>query len=88
MFDDDLAGEIKSATYAGIAKALSWKIQSSEEAKVKWEAENEDLTMELLHIKNKTCPEFREALLDSDQHIFFLLVYIIYLYIMWEQDLH
>ncbi len=78
--DDDLVGEIKSVTHAGIAKALSWKIQSSEEAQVKWEADNEeaqvkweadneDLMMELLRIKTKTCPEFREALLDSDQHI-------------------
>ncbi len=45
MGNDDLAGDIKSATHASIAKALSWTIQSREEAQVKWEADNEDLMM-------------------------------------------
>ncbi len=64
----DLAVRIKNAKHAGAAKAISRKGISREEAE-SWEGHSEKIMRELLKAKAKSCPQFKDTLMQSGTKI-------------------
>ncbi len=63
-----LVANIKNATYAGVAKSLSKKMD--EKDRHEWEDDNRETIENLLYEKFKQCEPFRQCLIDNKDKIF------------------
>lgn len=64
---NELAQHILNASHAGEAKSIAQALP--EEMSEAWEMKSEKTMMHLLELKAKQCPEFRQALLQSEKYI-------------------